>query len=109
MCLAIILTSVGADYCNEKDDRAPCAWKVHITNLLIHHHGRLVNVEFTESICNTTINTQHDREGKIPPPYKCVQLISKKTLYRDIADEPIRIPITYKAGCELRCASSRCL
>ena len=41
---------------------------------------------------------------------KCVQLTNKKTLYKDVNDEPIETPIevTFNAGCELRCIEKDC-
>ena len=40
---------------------------------------------------------------------KCAQLTNKKTLYKDVNDNPIKpLEITYNAGCELRCKERDC-
>ena len=112
MILAITIAANAHEYsstCNENDAKAPCKCQMILTNMLVHKEGRLIDVEFTESVCNPKINYQRSVEGKIPSGFQCVQIKSHKTLYRDAEEQPIEIPISYRAGCELRCTTKKCL
>ena len=65
-------------------------------------------MEFPEYKCNNKDNKERKNGGLIAPGYTCEQLHSRRTLYRDEDDEPIRAQIRYKAGCELRCVDKDC-
>ena len=109
----ILVASVDASYfaslCSEDDEHAPCACKVIITNMFVRQQGKMINVEFPEAVCAIEENRVREANGKIPAQYSCTQMKSQQTLFRDANDDPIKLSVRYRTGCELRCTSIRCL
>ena len=107
MLLAFVANTTDATVisspCDETDKMAPCACRVHLTSMITYKDGKEIIVEFSEAVCNREV------VRKNPPFYQCVQLRSEKTLYRDASGKGIEIPVSYRAGCELRCTTPRCL
>ena len=95
--------------CNENDGKAPCSCEVILTSLHITKEGKSIDLQFPEAVCNKPVNQQRKEKGLIPSFYKCVQMKSTKTIYRDAFDSAIEIPVSYRAGCEIRCLSPTCL
>ena len=70
--------------------------------------GRVVVIEFPEYLCENIENERRREHGEISDGFACLQLSSKRTIYRDQEDEPCRISVRYRAGCELRCVNDNC-
>ena len=95
--------------CDGSDTLAPCQCKEIRTNVeVVEDGGKRVMVEFPEYVCDQKENKRRAIEGLLPHADICEQLGAKRTLFRDADDQPIRVEIEYRAGCELRCVSDEC-
>ena len=95
--------------CDNTDEYAPCVCKEYTTSTIIRQDdGSHFTVEFPEYACNKIENKKRKKQGFIAPGYKCEQLMAHRILYRDQLDNPIKVHITYKGGCEIRCVNQNC-
>ena len=95
-------------HCNVSNTRAPCACALVLTTLNVHKYGKVMKIEFLESVCNKVENEEREREGRIARGYACKQLFTDQTVYRDVSGREVEVSVVYKAGCELRCTTQEC-
>ena len=101
---------MAAMWCNRRDKFAPCACKEILTNTEVHDEKthRIIKVEFPEYTCDIKENNDRRSKGMIANGYACEQLRTRRILYRDVNDDPIKVQVSYEAGCELRCINQDC-
>lgn len=63
-----------------------------------------VFIEYEEYACHKSV----DMDKVVNNRFRCTQLEDLKTVSKDIDENPVRVSIKYKAGCELRCLDKNC-
>ena len=102
-------SNIMPSVCNTFDSRAPCQCKGILTIAkVMGESGKDVVVEFPEYVCEHKDDELRKAKGIIPQGHTCEQLTTKKILFRDQANQPIRVQIRYRGGCELRCVNDNC-
>ena len=94
--------------CNQ-DEYTPCACRSTLTGVMIHKNGKLIPVEYMESVCIDNENRKRVEEGIIKPDYFCHQLKQEFTIQEDMHGDPVvDVTVNRRSGCELRCVNKHC-
>ena len=74
----------------------------------MHQEGRIISIEFVESVCNKKENRRRQVKGEIYKDYTCYQIKQETSIHQDVYGNPIDITVNRRMGCELRCVAKQC-
>ena len=96
--------------CNTADNFAPCACKAVMTSVAVEQGGKMVDIEFQESVCRRKENRRRSKAGEIEPAYMCYQVRQQLTVSKDMNGNPMTsdVMVQRRNGCELRCVRKYC-
>ena len=96
--------------CDTADNFAPCACKALVTSVSVEQGGKIVDIEFQESVCWRKENRRRSKAGEIEPAYMCYQVRQQMTVSKDINETPLAsdVKVRRRYGCELRWVRKNC-